>query len=322
MTSRRTVRPLHLLVLWLLAVAGPGQSAPRCAPIPVEQPPADCPTAVIHVDEGTTVIPQTLLHLRGDQSSAAAGHTVESWEWSVEQPPGSVAAFVPGPTVANPTFEVNAAGLYTFRLNVWDDAGTAACEEAAVEVLVLPTDELHVELLWNTPGDPNQTDTGPAAGADLDLHLLHPNAPGHPDAPDVDGNGAPDPWFDTPWDCYWFNSHPDWGPEGTAGDPSLDRDDVDGAGPENTNLDAPEPGHTYRVGVHYWDDHGYGESTATVRVFLHGLLVWEAVSAPLVNRDLWYVGTIDPATGEVTLCDEATEGPCVAPEYVHPMFGK
>lgn len=321
MSSGRIVRPLRVLALSLLAVTGLAVTPPRCAPVPVEPPPdGDCPTAILVVGEGDVVAPQTVLHLYGDQSYAPAGG-IESWEWTVEQPEGSVSTFVPSATVPNPTFEANVVGAYTFRLNVVDEVGRDACEEAVAEVLVLPTQDLHVELLWTTPADADPSDQGPAAGADLDLHLLHANAPGDPAAPDVDGDGQPDPWFDSPWDCYWFNAAPDWGPDGPEGDPSLDRDDVDGAGPENTNLDSPEAGITYRIGVHYWDDHAHGESTATVRVWLHGLLVWEVVSAPLVRKDLWYVGRIDPATGEVFPCDEAEALPCLTPSYNHPLFG-
>ena len=49
-------------------------------------------------------------------------------------------------------------------------------------------------------------------------------------------------------------------------DPRLDLDDVDGLGPENLNVNSPRNG-TYRLGVHYYDDDGYGASTVTVRIF-------------------------------------------------------
>ncbi|HRE87883.1 MAG TPA: choice-of-anchor D domain-containing protein, partial [Myxococcota bacterium] len=48
----------------------------------------ECPTAVIVVQEGEEVIPQTNLHLIGSQSYAAAG-SIQSWQWEVDQPNGS-----------------------------------------------------------------------------------------------------------------------------------------------------------------------------------------------------------------------------------------
>lgn len=319
MSAERLVRSLRVLALAPLALAALAVAPGRCTPIPVE-PPADCPTAVIRVAEGPAVAPLTVLHLQGDRSHAAAGLTIARWEWSVTQPPGSAAAFVPSASSPNPTFTADVAGLYTFRLTVRDDAGVASCSDAEVEVTVLPGGGLHVELLWSTPGDLDETDAGPEAGADLDLHLVHALAPAAAAAPDVDGNGAPDPWYDPTYDCFWFNPHPDWGQEGAANDPSLDRDDTDGAGPENISLASPEPGVAYRLAVHVWNDHGYGPSTATVRVWLHGLLLFEAVSAPLEDGTLWFVGTVVPSTGAVLPCDEAAEGPCETLDYHHPSF--
>ena len=40
------------------------------------------------------------------------------------------------------------------------------------------------------------------------------------------------------FDCFWFNAHPNWGSfdPSVDDDPGLDRDDTDGAGPENLFL--------------------------------------------------------------------------------------
>ncbi|MBN1346080.1 MAG: hypothetical protein JXQ73_25560 [Phycisphaerae bacterium] len=168
--------------------------------------------------------------------------------------------------------------------------------------------------------DPNETDIGPFAGADMDLHFMHPSAPGSATAPDLDRDGLPDPYFDQPYDCYWFNPHPDWGILGGANDPSLDRDDTDGVGPENVNLDAPESGKSYRVAVHYWDDHGHGNSTATVRIYVDGRLVYEAAGVSLTKYDLWCVAYIDWPSGEVRPCEAVGGGPKITPSYKHALF--
>jgi hypothetical protein len=278
--------------------------------------PTICPTAIIKVQEGEEVIPQTVLHLFGDESYAGNG-AISKWEWDVDQPVGSVSAFVPSKSFPNPTFEANVAGAYTFYLTVYDQTNTPSCYPAEYEVIVIPDEAIHIELLWHTPEDADETDTGPEAGSDLDLHLLHPWAAG----PDLDGDGAPDGWFDIPFDCFWFNPHPNWGSYDPAvnDDPGLDRDDTDGGGPENVNLDIPE-NQTYRVGVHYWCDHGYGPAYATVRVYIYAVLVFEVVDVMMVNKDMWSVCTVEWPSGKVTMTTDDTGGYKITPDYINPFF--
>lgn len=275
-----------------------------------------CPTAVIKVAEGDEVIPQTTLHLYGDESYAPNDGIVK-WQWEVEQPPGSQSVFIPSAEFPNPTFETNVSGIYTFHLTVYDQTNTPSCFPATREVAVVCSEPLHIELLWHTPEDPDETDTGPEAGADLDLHFTHPYAAG----PDLDGDGKPDGWFDLPYDCFWCNAHPNWGSydPNTNDDPGLDRDDTDGAGPENVNLNFPEEA-TYKVGVHYWSDHGYGASYATVRVYIYSQLVFEISDIMLYKLDMWEVCTIDWPSAKVMLV--TTPGPMykVTPSYVNPYF--
>lgn len=114
---------------------------------------------------------------------------------------------------------------------------------------------------WDRP------DEGSEVGSDLDLHFVHHTyavGGGH----DGDGDGIDDPWFHQPFDTFWFTPKPNWGTlDPTANDdPSRDRDDTDGAGPENLNLVVPQNGVTYGIGVHYWSDHGFGDAYATVRI--------------------------------------------------------
>ncbi|MGM0577111.1 MAG: choice-of-anchor D domain-containing protein [Myxococcota bacterium] len=277
----------------------------------------DCPTAVIVVEEGEEVIPQTKLHLVGSQSYAVSGD-VAQYEWSVQQPVGSQSVFLPSASAPDPTFEANVAGTYVFELRVWDDNGEESCVSAQYTVFVNPDEAIHVELLWDTPLDPDQTDEGPEAGADMDLHFLHPFATGE----DVDGDGEPDGWFDQPFDCFWFNAQPNWGSLDPAvdDDPGLDRDDTDGAGPENVNLNIPEDGLTYKVGVQYWNDHGFGPSNATVRVYIYSEKVFELKNVELEEDDLWEVATIDWPSGDVNLITEDGGEFRIIPDYQHPFF--
>ena len=286
---------------------------------PADSPPlSDPPTPVAACIEGEEVIPQTVLHLHGDYSHAANG-LVSKWQWFVEQPPGSKSVFEPSPAVPDPTFEVNVAGLYTFYLDVWDEFDQQSAQPAMMQVQVIPDEAIHIELLWHTPEDPDETDTGPEAGSDLDLHFLHHWAGG----PDLDGDGQPDGWFDQPFDCFWFNAHPEWGSWDPSEDdnPGLDRDDTDGAGPENINLNIPEV-MTYRVGVHYWNDHGYGPAYATVRVYIYSQLVFEAADMKLKDKDMWEVCTIEWSSdgGNVQMVTDQAGQHKVTPNYQNPFF--
>ena len=125
---------------------------------------------------------------------------------------------------------------------------------------------LVVRVIWDTPNDSDQTDT---EGTDIDLHFLHPTG---------------EEWNQSPWDCYFANPRPDWGATGSANDPILTIDDVNGAGPEEIVFPEPLPttDTPYQVGIDYYSSGGlfsadYGNSTVTVSVYIHGELI-ETVS--------------------------------------------
>ncbi|MBI5610362.1 MAG: hypothetical protein HY902_15905, partial [Deltaproteobacteria bacterium] len=268
---------------------------------------SDCPVPIITIMEGDTVTPQTILHIDGKQSYASVQTaTITEFQWSVDQPKGSVGLILPNDKSAAVTFQPNVAGDYKFRLQIKDSTGKSSCAPAEKVVKVIPDQAIHVELLWKTPGDKDESDSGPGAGSDLDLHFAHQYAAGQ----DYDKDGKPDPWFAGQYDCFWLNcgngNSVQWGSydPNIDDDPHLDRDDTDGAGPENLNLTLPEDGRTYGVGVHYYNDFGLGPSVATVRVYIYGVLQYEVTSTNLVKSDLWYVAniswpdaSIDAATG-------------------------
>ena len=277
----------------------------------------ECPTALINVQEGEEVVPQTVLHLIGSQSYDAAG-SIAKYEWSVVQPAGSQSVFLPSAAAPDPVFEANVAGQYVFTLRVWDENDQESCEPGEFMVTVTTDKAIHIELLWNTPGDVDQTDEGEGAGADLELHFLHPFATGL----DVDGDGTPDGWFDHPFDAFRYNPDPDWGSAQPDIDdnPHLDRHDDDGAGPENINLNIPQDGQVYRIGVHYWDDHSFGPSEATVRVYIHGVLAFEQAGITLLHHDMWEVATVAWPSGIVTGVLGTDGGLKIIPDYEHPFF--
>lgn len=259
-----------------------------------------CPQAKILIKEGEEVVPQTVLHFKGDQSVAPGGGSISKYLWKLKKvPEGAKVAFLPSPTHHNPALAVNAAGEYVVCLEVTDDKGaksgsTQCPQETCITILVIPNEALHVELLWKTPGDPDETNTGAGAGADMDLHFAHAFATG----PDLDCDGTGDPWFHGTFDAFWYNVEPNWGSAKLNDDnPSLDLDDTDGAGPENLNLDLPEgttqKPMTYSIGVHHWNDHGYGVSFATVKVFVLGVLVFEQADVELKPKAMWHVGKLN-----------------------------
>ena len=287
----------------------------------------ECPIPVILAEEGEEVPPQTVVHLHGDQSQPSSG-SIQSYQWTVTQPPENKFNLAPSASYPNPTHEVNIAGDYTYCLDVCDaqycsndpQCHTTACKKVAV----IPNQAIHVELTWDTPGDLNPFDEGADAGADLDLHFAHPFATG----PDIDGDGKPDPWFDAIYDTFWFNPHPNWesASPNVGDDPRLDRDDTDGAGPENVDLDVPASGRLYHVGVHYWDDHGYGFSYPRIKIYIWGQLVYDEdlknVGAKLFKCDLWDVATIQWPQGAITSGKNPDGSQRITHGYQHPAYAK
>jgi len=245
-----------------------------------------CPTPKIRVVEGAQVCPQTLLHLSGESSEVATGLDIERYHWRVIAPDGVSASFNSDQDSATPTIWANAAGKYTFQLGLTDSygtqTGTSECPDAEVVVNVVPCDALHVELIWD------QANTS-GGSADIDLHMLHPEARGQ----DIDADGRPDGWFDYIYDVSFENMNPEWDSASIDDNPRLDLDDTDGGGPENINLDKPVQGHIYRIGAHYWEDMGAGATSVTVRVFVRGELVHEAKHESLRRCELWEVAEVD-----------------------------
>lgn len=283
-----------------------------------------CPQPVIEITEGTEVPPQTIVHLNGESSIPSSG-AINLYTWSVDQPEENKFNMVPTLNFPNPTHEVSVVGTYTYCLDVCDAqfcSNDAQCQTTVCkEVVVVPGPGLHCELTWDTPGDPDQFDEGPGVGSDMDLHLAHEFATG----PDLDGDGEPDPWFDLTYDCFWYNASPTSGSmnPNVHDAPSMDRDDTDGAGPETINLLEPDGEHSYRIGVHYWDDHGFGPSYPKVRCMAFGQLILEKdlkeLSIAMEKCDMWFVAIIQSSL-QVIPVQNPQGGPNITPCYQNPAF--
>ena len=225
-----------------------------------------------------------------------------NYTWRIiSRPAESVSEFSP-PSSASSSFFVDANGEYEVQVDAQDNRGlsasSAGCNSTAtLNIRAVPDAAFHTQLTWSTPADPDPADEGNGAGSDVDLHVLSPE-------------GC---WEDRQWDCHFRTPSADWGVAGYAGDDcSLDRDDTDGWGPENVSLDDPAAG-TFKVGVHYWSDHGYGVSYATVIVTLDGIVAYEVRDKALPATGSWWevcavswpsrnVVPIDRITSTVPVC--------------------
>lgn len=241
------------------------------------------------VKDGDKVLVLDTIRFQDESYDPSLGGKVVAWEWQVKLPPGSADYFKPTNTFQNPTFDVNVIGDYVFGLRVYNRAGVPS-DLVEKTVHVVAGEGCVVELTWRTPSDPDESDECKDCGSDLDLHVVHPYATG----PDLDHDGKPDGFCDPKWDCFWANAHPIWveGGDPSLDQPSLDRDDTNGAGPENFRYPRAEEGKCYKVGVHYWDDHGFGASFATIRVYIEGEKRYERGNVKMLRGDMWEVGEV------------------------------
>ena len=178
-------------------------------------------------------------------------------------------------------FYPNTAGTYLIALRVADSRGVWSCVEETVRVTVAPFDTLYVQILWDNPQDPDQTDFD---GADLNLHLLKQT------------RGAQ--WFDT-FDCTSGNRSPDWFPEA----PIMIMEDFNGAGPEAISLDNPEQCQWYAVGVDYMPDRDFGPAHVTMSIFVNGAMVAQHRATLEKPEEFWDAARIHWPSGEVLLVD-------------------
>ncbi|MEZ4269842.1 MAG: hypothetical protein R3F39_26075, partial [Myxococcota bacterium] len=282
---------------------------------PAIKPICSIPTEVV-VIEGPDVDPDSLVHLRAISALQCASFS-PLFAWSVRRPGSSVRTYLPGFSGDAATFKVTEPGDYLFRVEVLDSTGKTHCEADATVRARIGSD-IRIDLTWTTPGDPDPTDNGPQASADLDLHFAHPWAEGE----DLDGNGVFDGWFDLLYDCFWFNPNPNWGspdPAFSKG-PHLLGDSESGSVSEVVRMFPHDEALEYKVGVHAWNDNGFGGSLATVRVRIGGAVVFEAAEVPLEPLAMWEVATIKWPSGAVTPLTDVFGKPRILPHYDPAIF--
>ncbi|MCA9547451.1 MAG: hypothetical protein KC613_23770, partial [Myxococcales bacterium] len=287
-------------VLWVLAE---GAEQPLRVPLLGPDAGRGCPLIQPPPSPGG-VHPLDVLTLDGAAWAAVdgAGAPLAGWRWTIlDRPPGSTAHVVeriadaawpqrggPADDPATPGAAVflDLAGRYRLGLTVTDAQGAEApgptCPAGPGWVVdAVPDAALHVQLVWHTPGDPDEADID---GSDLDLHLRRAGG-------QWGGEG----------DCFYAQRAAAWPPAGAVGDATLDIDDVDGQGPENINVLAPDAaGAPYEVGVHafrlYADPVGRVQPTeATVRIFLDGVeaAAWRRTLTD--HEQFWTVARVEVA---------------------------
>lgn len=199
------------------------------------------------------------------------------YEWTiVVRPDGSNAELDPDGTVVEPVLEVDTVGLFEVEVDVSGADDLEDCEPAFATIEVSESaDDILIRLSWSSP-TVEQEHGGPDAdeeiGTDLSTHYKMDDSPW----------GADDA-------VSYMSMNRDWGDDG---DPQLDIDDNYGVDPEHIVHDDPADGGRYSYGVHYFCDNGYGESIATVEVFVEGTLIAEHERTLDETGDFWHVGDV------------------------------
>jgi hypothetical protein len=267
--------------MWLLSGLGCMDIELReleAEPIDSAEPaPEDAEAPVADAGRDREVSPLETVSLDGTASRDPAGGRIVAWHWSLVSRPSGSTTDLEDPEAERPTFFADLAGDYVFALTVKNDAGVWDESPDDVIVTATPLDGFYVELSWDT-------------ATDLDLHL-------------AEGDAA----LFGPRDCSFCNMTPDFGGSSRADDASLDWDAIDGWGPETITIDAPASG-DYTVRVHFYGDNrscgaGCPPTTATVRVFLGGVLAEVFTQRFTADGQLWEVAAIDWPSGRIQELD-------------------
>jgi VCBS repeat-containing protein len=238
---------------------------------------ADSNTATVTITVGTAVIVDITSHEDGAivyQTTITLQGTVS--DTSITEATLSVNGATSTTPVTNGFFsqERNVlSGWNTITVTVTSAQGCSASDTITIWAEI-STAGIRIELTWNTNYD------------DVDLHLVRPGGT----------------YRVPPGDCYFANMNPDWDNSGgsSAGDPSLDIDNMWGYGPENITLVAPPYNGTYQVIIHFWsDDPPETGTTATVRIWINDVLVFTA-SRTLVYNQVWHCAQIQWPSGTVS----------------------
>lgn len=219
----------------------------------------EIPVAVI--DCPTNVDPPKVGYFSAAESYDPDGQEPLIYQWTLNSRPAGSSTEVNEPTLEQTTMLLDVAGDYNVGLVVSNALGVES-EPVSCDVFSIPDESIHVELSWD------------ANFSDVDLHMV------------LEGYD----FFSYAGDCCWCNPNPEWGEEGGEDDPIFSLDNRIGYGPEEIHIETPVDG-AYNIFVNYFDDHGGGDTTATIRVYIDGQMVAEEHRL-LEQRELWDDGYI------------------------------
>lgn len=220
---------------------------------------------VAAIDCPTTVESPTELYLSGASSSDPSGQLLQ-YNWTIESKPASSQSSLSTPTDSQTYLDVDVAGDYHINLVVQNQDGTSS-PPAECLFFAQPPADIHVELSWEEEG------------ADMDLHMMN----------QIDG------MFSFENDCCWCNPNPEWNTSDSTANPVLSMDSSDYTTPETIDVWNAED-QDYHLNVHYFSDLGVGQTTATIRIYLAGVLVGQ-YNQEMNHNQVWNVGFIRWSTG-------------------------
>jgi hypothetical protein len=280
--------------------------------IPIRAQAKDAPVAIAELRECGAVGPNSTLiqadcsdpdniaplrrvYLQGTNSYDPAGGEIITYQWEIIDHPmeDEFNEFAwQGQNNDIASFWVPLVGSYTVLLTVQNESGvkSGVTEEAKVTFEAKPESLLHVQLTWND------------ANNDQDLHLTHASAGGH--------------FCSNLTDCFYTNKQPLWfdfDDPGKGPNPRLDIDDTHGLGPENINIDRPEPG-TYRVFVHNYPETGTAAAPTmnVIRVYINGVLSFSEQRVVTEYEQVW-------AAADITWFEDDSEyGSAVVEPFPNP----
>jgi hypothetical protein len=160
---------------------------------------------------------------------------------------------------------VDVAGRFELCATVTDTLGTSSTNNCCVDFEAIPSQAFLVQATWANPD------------GDMDLHVTKQNDDGDYCVTALGGGagGTEAPFREDcsnteDFDCYFANRTVNWDNDTstTEGDPSLDIDDTQGFGPENTNVDVPLPGsYAFGLSAYRAENPPY---LVTIRLFIFG----------------------------------------------------
>jgi hypothetical protein len=248
-----------------------------------------------------------LIGIDGRDTYDPEGGAITRFRWEkVVAPPMSSAIFHSTDDInirkrSTGDIEIVRVGLYDLRLIATDERGLDSLDREESHVLISPRD-LELLLRWDL-------------ATDVDLHVVRPDG--------VLGDyGTGRVGTSTGSDCSAFNRYPNWADLSTSSDdPSLDKDDVTGRGPEIVSLDSPIDGGEYAVVAHYCDSRRVTIPVGvTIEVYVRGELIGSVPSASstyqLASGEAWEGARViwheDGPTAEII--DQSNMLPIAAPE--------